>query len=107
MKEQVRGKGGNTNNGSSNNTCNFCSIEEHNEAQCNKKNHEKAPEWWRKKNAKAKSAMASMKICLTSIGNIEGKGGYESGSDTFTKNVTLTILNHHVPLFVELMEVLE
>jgi hypothetical protein len=52
-----------TGNGGSNKTCNSCSIEGHNESQCYKKNPKNAPEWWKDKNAKVKSAMSSVEIC--------------------------------------------
>ena len=60
----------------------FFQIEGHNEAQCSKKRPEKAPEWWRERNAKAQSATSSMEICLMSLGNIDDGGGDNSDYDT-------------------------
>ena len=85
-------EGGNTNNGGSNKTCNFCGIEV--QAQCYKKNPKKAPEWWRNKNAKAKSESSRSEIFLTSLGYIEGDGGDKNDSVILTKNATLTIVNY-------------
>jgi hypothetical protein len=52
------------------------------------------------KTVKATSARSSMEICLMSLGYIKGDGGDESNSNTFTKNVTLTIVHRHIPLYV-------
>ena len=58
---------GNTNNGSSGKTCNFCGLKGHEEASCFKKFPEKAPAWFKEKTAKAKSATSIMEVSLASL----------------------------------------
>ena len=73
-------KGGNT---GSNKKCNFCGLKGHKEAECYKKNPEKAPAWYKEKAAKAEAASSSVEVSLTSL--VPGKLGVdvltESGDD--------------------------
>ena len=46
------GNGDSTGDGGSNKLSNFCGMKGHKEAQCFKKFPEKAPTWWKEKNAK-------------------------------------------------------
>ena len=64
--------GGHTNgdsegNTSSNKTCNFCGLKGHKEAGCFKKFPEKAPAWYKEKNAKAETASSSVEVSLASV----------------------------------------
>ena len=58
---------GNTNNGGSGKTCNFCGLKGHKETGCFKKFPEKAPAWFKEKTAKAESAASSVEVTLASL----------------------------------------
>jgi hypothetical protein len=58
---------GNTNNGGSGKTCNFCGLIGHKETGCFKKFPEKAPAWYKEKNAKTESAASSVEVTLASL----------------------------------------
>jgi len=57
---------GNTNNGGSGKTCNFCSLKGHKETGCFKKFPKKALAWYKEKTVKAESAAPSMEVALAS-----------------------------------------
>ena len=56
-------EGGNT---GSNKKGNFCGLKGHKEAECYKKNPEKAPAWYKEKADKAEAASSSVEVSLTS-----------------------------------------
>jgi len=58
---------GNTNNGDSGKTCNFCGLKGHKETGCFTKFPKKAPEWYKEKTMKAKSAASSVEVTLASL----------------------------------------
>jgi hypothetical protein len=53
---------GNTSNGGSGKTCNFCGLKGHKEADCFKKFPEKALAWYKDKTAKAESAASIVEV---------------------------------------------
>jgi hypothetical protein len=57
---------GNTNNGGSSKTCNFCGLKAK-EAGCFKKFPKIAPAWYKERTAKAKSAPSSVEVSLASL----------------------------------------
>jgi hypothetical protein len=77
---------GDTNNGSSGETCNFCGLKGHKEAGCFKKFPEKAPAWFKEKTTKAESATSSMEVSLASLNpeklGIDISKLQEEGNDT-------------------------
>ena len=55
---------GNTNNGGSGKTYNFCGMKGHKESGCFKKFPKKAPAWYKDKTVKAESAASSVEVSL-------------------------------------------
>ena len=49
--------------------CHFWGGKGHTDSQCFKKNPEKAPKWWKEKNAEAESASSSVEVMLMSLGD--------------------------------------
>ena len=60
-------KVGSTGNGGLNKLSNFGGMKGHKEMQCVRKFPEKAPAWWKEKNAKTKSASSNNEFSLTSF----------------------------------------
>jgi hypothetical protein len=83
---------GNTNNGSSNKTCNFCGLKGHKESGCFKKFPEKAPAWFKEKSAKTKSASLNVEVSLMSLD--PAKLGIGATSLQSRCNDTLAMLSH-------------
>ena len=88
-----KSEAGNTGNGCSRKTCNFCGVKGHKEAQCFKKNPKKASGLWKAKHAKAESASPSIEVTLTLMGNV-GKTGVDVMALQAEKGNAMAVLRY-------------
>jgi hypothetical protein len=67
-------------------------VKGHKESQCYKKNPEKAPNWWKEKNAKMESALSSIDVTLMSLDD-PGKTAVDMIALQAKKDDTLVIFH--------------
>ena len=67
IKGTCGNSGGNTNNGGSNKTCNFCGLKGHKDTGYFRKFPEKAPPWYKEKTVKTESASSNVEVSFTSL----------------------------------------